>query len=152
LAAPLPLVHERDRGAGEMHGGQKVQLDRPMECLRGLLSERGGRGAARIAEQDVQASELVVHAGHEPGGLRFYADVGDERGHVLAGFGGELPRRLVHRVLMAAVQGHPGAFLRERLRHGAAEPLRAAAHECHAADETEIHGRESTERGRPRLG
>src|SRR5690349_17142494 len=133
---PLQLAHERHGGASEMHGGQEVQLDGAVEGLGGLLAERGRGGTARIAEQDVEAPELMVHTRHQSRGLRLDSHIGDERRDGLAGFGRQLARGLVNRALVAAVERDPCAFLRQRLRHPAADALGAAAHQRDAACET----------------
>src|SRR5439155_11768974 len=66
-------------------------------------------------------------------------DVGHERQHGLAGLRGELRRRTLDRIVVPAVHRDARALLREHLRHGATQPLGAAAHQGDAAGEAEIH-------------
>src|ERR1051325_11153377 len=137
--APLELPHDRDGGARQVHCGEQVQLDRLLERRAGLMAERSRRRAARVAEENVETAELAVDAIYEALGLRRHADVGHERQHGLAGFRAELRRRALDCVVVPAVYRDAGALLREHLRHGATEPLSAAAHQGDTAGEAEIH-------------
>src|SRR2546421_5648003 len=49
--APLELPHDRHGGAGQVYGGEQVQLDGAVKRVPRLLAERRRRRAARIAEQ-----------------------------------------------------------------------------------------------------
>jgi len=122
-----------------MIGREQVQLDRPLERLAGLMAEWSRRRAARVAEENVETAELAMDALHEALGLGRHADVGHERQHGLAGLRGELRRRTLDRIVVPAVHRDARALLREHLRHGATQPLGAAAHQGDAAGEAEIH-------------
>src|SRR6267143_3351966 len=139
-AAPLELPHDGHRGASEMDGGQEVHLQGAVEGVGWLMTERRRRRTARVAEQHVEATHLMVHPLHQPLCLRRVAHIGHERRHRLGCVGGELVRRVLYGVLVAAVAGHAGTLLCQRLRYGTAQPLGAAAYEGHPAGETQVHG------------
>src|SRR5881296_2138219 len=141
-AAPLQLPHDGHRGASEMDRGQEIQLHGAVEGLGRLMGERRRRRTAGVAEQHVETAHLVVHPLHQAFGLRRVAHVGHERHHRLGRLGGKLLRRVLHGVLVAAVDGHAGALVCQRLRYGAPQPLRAPAYQGDAARKTQIHGRE----------
>src|SRR2546421_5927417 len=144
--APLALPQERHGGARQMHGGEQVQLHGLVNRRSGLLAEGRRRRAARIAEQHVQPAQLVVPPLYDPLGLRRDADVRRGGRHRLPRLGAELDRDPLDRLRVAAVHDHARAFLRQRLRDGAAEPLGAAAHQGDAAGKAEIHGTGSIRR------
>src|SRR5438132_902814 len=143
--------HRRGELVGASHASQRNRrhqvahhLLRPAVLLLGArpgqLAEGRRRRAARIAEQHVQPAQLVVHPLHDPLGLRRDADVRHGGRHRLPRLGAELDRDPLDRLRVAAVHDHARAFLRQRLRDGAAEPLGAAAHQGDTAGEAEIHG------------
>src|SRR6266566_8812 len=144
-AAPLELAHDGHGGASEMHRGQQVHFQGAVEGVRRLMGERRRRRTARVAEQHVEATHLVVHALHQALGLRRVAHVGHERQHRLGRLGGELLRHVLHGVFVAAVDGHAGALLRQRLRYGTPQALGAAAHQRHPAGQSQIYKRENLE-------
>src|SRR3989441_898327 len=139
-AAELHLAHDGNRGAGEVHRREQVQLDRAVKRLPGLVAERCRRRTARVAEQHVQPAQLARHPLDQALGLRGGADVRDESRHRASRLDGELSGDPLDGVLVAAVDRHARPLLRQRLGHRAAEPLRAAADERDAAGESEIHG------------
>src|SRR6266550_473545 len=150
-AAPLEFPHDGDCGASEMNRRQEVQLHGAVKRLGRLLRERCRGRTAGVAEQHVETAPLVVHPLHETFGLRRVAHVGHERHHRLGRLGGKLLRRVLHGGLVAAVDGHAGALVCQRLRYGAPQPLRAPAYQGDAARQTQVHGREFTGDGLPWL-
>src|SRR2546427_5836476 len=62
-APPLDLAHHRHGRAGEMHGGQQVELHGAVERVARLVAERrGGRAAGRSEEHtsELQSQSNLV--------------------------------------------------------------------------------------------
>src|SRR2546422_533978 len=122
-----------------------VELHGAVERVARLVAERRGGRAAGVAEQDVEPAQLTGDPLHHPLRLGGDPDVRHQRHDGAGRLGLELLRHALDGVLMTSVDGDARPLLRQGLRHGAAQAFRAAAHQRHAAGETEVHRRRNLE-------
>ena len=108
-----------------MDGGQEVQLDRLAPGIRRLVLERSRGGTAGIAEQHVEAAELLCDVLHQ------FLSLGRNR-HV---------RGEGRRLGIAAVDRDLRAFRGEQVRDRTADAAGATADERYSSRETEIQAR-----------
>src|SRR5437667_435062 len=159
--APVHLDHDaRDvAGAfgGQEHDGRSQLVGAAHASHRNVCDHLAHHflGAAVLPLRPRLGELLDPFGGDESGA--HHVDRDPLRGHLVgerlgeaehAGarrLGLELLRHALDGVLMTSVDGDARPLLRQGLRHGAAQAFRAAAHQRHAAGETEVHRRRNLE-------
>ena len=129
----LPLAFALDHFAGgelaQHEAGPQVDAVHAVEILATDGQHVAGRQDAGIAQQDVQAVEVVRRGGDQALALLVVAHVAVVRQDSGPGLRGDLARRLLAALPIDVRQRDAGAVLREGHRAGPADPICRAGHD-----------------------
>src|SRR2546428_2687339 len=143
-AAPLLLLHVRDRGAGAAERPHVLHVEVLEQVLvDDGLDGAGGRGRApgrrAAVDQDVQPAELPSRLGHHRVHLRLAGDVGDQRDHAAARLGRQLARGGFELILRAGRDRHVRALAGQLSGNRLSDAEAASGHDRTFALKPEVH-------------